>query len=301
MRVAITGSTGLIGSALVPALEAAGHEVARLRRRGDTPPRWDPEAGTIDADALVGFDAIVHLAGEGIGERRWTPDQKQRILRSRTAGTDLVARTAASLDPKPSVFVCASAIGYYGDRGSEELTEDSPPGDNFLSEVVQAWEAATAPAASAGIRVVSLRTGIVLAHKGGALGRMLLPFRLGFGGRIGSGRQWMSWVSIDDVVGGYLYALTQASLGGPVNLTAPTPVRNEEFTKTLGRVLRRPTILPTPLLPLKVVYGPELVQQLLVDGQRVLPAKLTKCGYGFAHEELEDALRAVLQRPAAAG
>jgi len=300
MRVAVTGSTGFIGSALLPALEQAGHEVIGLRRGDGPPPTWDPEGGVIDTAALTGVDAIVHLAGEGIGEHRWTPEQKQRILRSRSAGTDLIARTAAALDPQPSALISASAIGYYGDRGDEELREDSPPGDNFLSEVVQAWEAATAPAASAGVRVVSLRTGIVLARKGGALGRMLLPFRLGLGGRFASGRQWMSWISLDDVVGGYLHALSNSALNGPVNLTAPNPVRNEEFTKTLGSVLRRPTVLPTPLFPLKVAYGPELVQQLLVDGQRVVPEKLTASGYRFAHPGLEEALRAVLDKPAAA-
>jgi uncharacterized protein (TIGR01777 family) len=300
MRVAVTGSSGFLGSALVPALELAGHEVARVRRGDAPPPCWDPDAGTIDVGALNGVDAIVHLAGEGIGEKRWTPDQKQRILRSRSAGTDLIARTAAALDPKPSVLVSASAVGYYGDRGDEELTEDSPPGDNFLAEVVQAWEAGTAPAADAGIRVVSLRTGIVLARKGGALGRMLVPFRLGLGGRVASGRQWMSWISVDDVIRGYQHALTTASLRGPVNLTAPAPVRNEEFTRTLGRVLGRPTVLPTPLFPLKLAYGPELVAQLLVEGQRVLPAKLLASGFTFAHDDLETALRSVLRKPRAA-
>jgi uncharacterized protein len=298
MRVAVTGSTGFIGTALVPALERAGHEVARVRRGDGPAPRWDPELGTIDAAALAGVDAIVHLAGESIGEHRWSPEQKQRILRSRSAGTDLIARTAAELDPKPSVLVSASAIGYYGDRGDETLTEESPRGHNFLADVVQAWEAAAEPAASAGIRVVSLRTGVVLARKGGALGRMLLPFRLGLGGRIASGRQWMSWVSIEDVAAGYLYALTTSSLAGPVNLTAPAPVTNAEFTETLGRVLRRPTILPTPLFPLKLIYGPELVEQLLVEGQRVLPNKLTASGFAFAHPTLEQALHAVLQRRA---
>jgi uncharacterized protein (TIGR01777 family) len=299
MRVAVTGSTGFIGSALVPALEQAGHEVARVSRGDGPSPRWDPEADTIDAGALAGVDAIVHLAGESIGEKRWSPEQKQRILRSRTAGTNLIARTAAALDPKPSVLVSASAVGYYGDRGDETLTEESEPGQNFLADVVQAWEAATEPAASAGIRVVSHRTGVVLARKGGALGRMLLPFRLGLGGRVASGRQWMSWVSIDDVAAGYLYALTTPSLSGPVNLTAPAPVTNAEFTDTLGRVVRRPTILPTPLFPLKLIYGPELVEQLLVEGQRVLPNKLTASGFAFAHPTLEEALRAVLHERAA--
>jgi uncharacterized protein len=300
MRVAVTGSTGFIGSALVPALEQAGHEVARVRRGDGPAPTWDPDAGTIDTAALTGIEAIVHLAGEGIGEHRWTPEQKQRILKSRSAGTDLIARTAAALDPPPSVLVSASAIGIYGDRGDEDLREDSPLGDDFLAGVVQAWEAATAPAAAAGVRVVSLRTGIVLARKGGALGRMLLPFRLGLGGRIASGKQWMSWVTLDDVVGGYLHALTTESLDGPTNLTAPNPVRNEEFTKTLGEVLHRPTVLPTPLFPLKAIYGPELVQQLLVGGQRVLSEKLAASGFRFAHPELEGALRAVLHKPAAA-
>ncbi|MGH9025776.1 MAG: TIGR01777 family oxidoreductase [Acidimicrobiia bacterium] len=299
MRVAVTGSTGFLGTALLPALERAGHEVAPVHRGDGPPPRWDPETGTIDAGALEGVDAIVHLAGEGIGERRWTPEQKQRILRSRTAGTDLIARTAVALDPTPSVLVTASAIGYYGDRGEEELTEESTPGESFLAHVVQAWEASTAPAADAGIRVVALRTGVVLARKGGALGRMLLPFQLGLGGRMGSGGQWMSWISVDDALAGYLHALATPSLAGPVNLTAPVPVRNDEFAKTLGRVLRRPTVLPTPLFPLKLVYGAELVEQLLVEGQRALPRRLLASGFTFTHTTIEAALRSVLDRPAA--
>jgi uncharacterized protein (TIGR01777 family) len=300
MDIAVTGSNGLIGSALVAALEADGHTVRRLVRggaSGDGRVAWDPMAGTIDAAALAGIDAVVHLAGEGIGERRWTPEQKQRILESRTRGTDLIARTIAGLDRRPSVFLSASAVGWYGgQRGDEVLTETSAAPDpaDFLAEVCVAWEAATAPAEAAGIRTVHLRTGIVLTPSGGALGRMLTPFRLGLGGRIGSGRQWMSWITLEDEVGAIRHALTTASLSGPVNATAPEPVTNDGFTRTLGSVLHRPTLLPTPLTPLRAVYGRELVDALLVGGQRVLPNALQSSGYTFVHRELADGLRAVI-------
>jgi len=300
--VLVTGSTGLIGSALVPALVASGHRPVRLVRDGAGPApdtlRWDPDAGSIDAARLAGLDAVVHLAGEAIGSRRWSESQKRRILESRTKGTGLLARTLAGLATPPSVLISASAVGYYGDRGDEVLTEESPPGDDFLARVCAQWEAATAPASAAGIRVVVLRTGIVLSSVGGVLERMLRPFRLGVGGRIGSGRQYMSWIGVDDEVGAIVHALEHATLAGPVDATAPTPVTNAEFTATLGRVLRRPAVLPTPLLPLKLRYGGELVQHLLVGGQRVLPARLEADGYRFAHSTLEPALRALLARPA---
>lgn len=295
MRVAITGSSGLIGTALVEALEARGDATLRIVRTEGGGVRWDPERGTIDAAALEGVDAVVHLAGEGIGEKRWTPDQKRRIRESRVAGTTLLATALAGLDRRPSVFVSSSAIGWYGNRGDETLTEDSgpPSPDEFLAEVCRAWESATTPAEAAGIRTAHVRTGIVLSRSGGALARMLTPFKLGLGGRIGSGRQYMSWIALGDEVGAILHTIDTAELRGPVNATAPNPVTNAEFTKTLGRVLKRPTLLPTPLAPLKAVYGKELVQHLLLDGQRVLPSRLEATGYRFEHPTLESALRAL--------
>lgn len=296
MRVLVTGSTGFIGSALVCALEQRGDEVVRLSRGGNAGgPTWDPEAGTISAGALDGVDAVVHLAGEGIGEKKWTPQQKERIVGSRVKGTTLLARTLAELDTKPAVLVSGSAIGYYGDRGDEVLDESSSSGDDFLAGVCRHWEAAAEPAAAAGIRLVTIRTGIVLDPGGGVLKRLALPFRLGLGGRVGSGRQWMSWIALTDVVGAIVYALDHDSLRGPVNLTAPNPVTNAELTKMLGAVLHRPTVLPTPLLPLKLRYGGELVDALLLSGQRVIPRQLQAAGYPFAHSDLEPAFRAMLE------
>jgi hypothetical protein len=297
--VAISGASGLVGTALSKSLRADGHRVRRLRRGGTTAGDeigWDPDAGRIDAPALEGVDAVVHLAGVSIGERRWTDAQKQAILDSRVRGTATVAGAIASRERKPRVFVSASAVGVYGNRGDEILTEDSVPGDDFLADVCRAWEDATRPAADAGVRTVCIRSGLVLAAHGGALARMLVPFRLGLGGRIGSGRQWVSWITLDDEVAAIRHAIATASLQGPANLTAPNPVRNAELTRTLGRVLRRPTVLPTPLLPLHLRYGRELVRSLLVHGQRVVPTRLQGSGFAFAHPELEPALRAVLGR-----
>jgi hypothetical protein len=303
MDVLVTGAHGLIGSSLIPRLRADGHRVVRLVRtepEGSDDVGWDPAAGTIDAHGLEGVDAVVHLAGAGIGDKKWTPARKQLILDSRTQGTELLARTLAGLSRPPRVLLSGSAVGYYGDRGAEEVTEDSAPGDDFPARVCTAWEAATAPAEEAGIRVVHLRTGIVLAAHGGALQRMLLPFKLGLGGRIGSGDQYMSWIALDDHVGAMLHLLAADSITGPVNVTAPNPATNAEFTKALGAALHRPTALPTPLLPLKAVFGAELVQHLLVNGQRVLPRVLEQGGYAFAHAQLDDALRAALAARAAA-
>lgn len=303
MDVLVSGSHGFIGSALLPRLRAEGHRVLRLVRgapEGADDVRWDPDSDTIDATALEGVDAVVHLAGAGIGDKKWTPARKQLVLESRTRGTGLLARTLAGLAKPPRVLLSGSAVGYYGDRGSEELTEESGPGDDFLAQVCQAWEGATAPAAEAGIRVVHLRTGVVLARHGGALQRMLLPFKLGLGGRIASGEQYFSWIALDDHVGAMLHLLGAESVSGPVNLTAPRPVTNSEFAKALGAAVHRPTVLPTPLFPLKAVYGRELVEHLLVNGQRVLPRVLESSGYEFVHPVLDDALRAVLAAPAAA-
>ena len=297
MEVAVTGSHGLIGTALCAALQAAGHRPVRLVRGGTTTAdtiAWDPRVGTIDSAAFEGIDAVVNLAGAGIGDKRWTDARKQLILESRTRGTRLLADTISVLPKRPSVFVSASAVGYYGNRGDEELTEVSVAGDDFVAHVCTEWESATALATVSGIRVVTIRTGLVLSSKGGVLQRLLIPFRLGLGGRTGSGSQYMSWITLDDEVAAILHALSTPELVGPVNLTAPNPVTNAEFTATLGQALHRPTVLPTPLLPLRALYGDELVKSLLLDGQRVLPARLDATGFRFEFTELGPALRHVI-------
>ena len=298
MKVVVTGASGLIGTSLVRALQARGDEVTRLVRRSPTTgeARWDPEGGQIEARSLEGADAVVHLAGVGIGDRRWSEEHKRAVLDSRVRGTTLLAQTIAALSDKPTVMASASAMGYYGLRGDEVLTEDSPPGTGFLAEVCEAWEAATAPAEDAGVRVVHLRTGLVLSPDGGALKQMLLPFKLGLGGRIGSGRQWWSWISIDDEVGAILHLLDSGTERGPVNLTAPNPVTNEEFTRTLNGVLHRPTLLPTPTFALRAMFGREAVDEMFLGGQRVVPTRLQTGGYGFRHPELEGALHHLLHK-----
>jgi uncharacterized protein len=298
--VAISGARGLLGSALAASLRADGHRVLRFVRGGVTGVDaigWDPDAGRIDAPALEGIDAVVHLAGESIGGRRWTAEQKRRIRESRTKGTALLAAAVASRERKPRVFVSASAIGYYGDRGEELLTEVSASGDGFLADVCRAWEDETRSAIDAGVRTVNVRTGIVLAKHGGALKQMLLPFRLGLGGAQGSGRQWMSWIALDDEIRALRAAIDDERLRGPVNLTAPNPVTNAEFAHALGRALHRPTVLPTPMFPLKLRYGSELVDSLLLAGQRVMPARLETIGFPFRHPDLEPALDAILRGP----
>ncbi len=301
MESAVTGASGLIGSALIAALEADGHRVRRFVRGGVAVPGsvvWDPIAGTIEAGALDGVEAVVHLAGEGIGEKRWSPEQKERIRSSRALGTSLIARSVAAMSQPPRVLLSASAIGWYGNRGDEVLTEASgpPQPSEFLSEVCVDWEAATAPSTDAGIRTVLLRTGIVLTPKGGALGRMITPFRLGLGGKIASGKQWMSWISLEDEIGAIRHVLGDDSVSGPVNLTAPTPVTNLDFTKALGGAVHRPTILPTPLAPLKLALGSELVTALLVNGQRVVPAALEASGYKFKHPDIDSAFASLLAK-----
>jgi uncharacterized protein (TIGR01777 family) len=297
MNLLVTGASGFIGSALVPRLTAAGHSVRRLTRRTPAGPgeyRWDPPAGTIDPDALKGLDGAVHLAGETI-DGRWTAAKKARILSSRVDGTRILSDALAALEPRPRVFVCASAVGLYGDRGEEELTEASPPGDSFLAEVVKQWEAASRPAQDAGVRVVRLRFGIVLSPRGGALRRMLIPFRLGLGGRLGSGRQWVSWISLGDALRAVEHALADDALAGAANAAAPNPVKNAELTKALARVLRRPAILPVPVPVLRLVLG-ELAGELLAS-IRASPERLAETGFEFADPELEPALRRLLGRP----
>jgi uncharacterized protein (TIGR01777 family) len=300
MKIAVSGATGLVGSALVAFLTTGGHEVKRLVRpsskggsasAGDI--TWDPAKGSVDAAGLEGLDAVVHLAGEGIASGRWNAEKKQRIYDSRIKATRLLCETLAKLSQKPKTLVCASAIGFYGDRGDELLTETSSTGSGFLAEVCRDWEAATQPATAAGIRVVNLRFGVILTGAGGALKQMLTPFKLGVGGKIGSGTQYMSWITLDDVIGAIHHSLMNDSVRGPVNTVAPNPVTNAEFTKTLGRVLGRPTIFPMPVFAAKLAFG-EMANELLLSGQRVQPGVLLSSGYAFRHAQLEAGLRHVL-------
>ncbi len=294
MRIAVTGASGLIGSALVPALESAGHDVVQLVRhepRGRAEIAWDPAAGSIDAERLPGVDAAVNLSGATIG-RRWTVARKREILASRVDSTMLLAETLAALEPRPQVLVCAGGVGIYGDRGDEILTEESELGSGFLAEVGTAWEAAADPAREAGIRVVTFRQGIVLSRRGGALPRLLTPFKLGLGGRVGSGKQWWSWVAMDDLVGAYRFAL-ERGLEGPVNLVSPSPATNAQFVKALGRALHRPTVLPLPAVAVKTLFG-EMGDAALLQGQRALPARLLEAGFTFRYPELDAAFERAL-------
>lgn len=299
MRVLVTGASGLIGRELEAELGRRGHEVTRLVRRpaaGAGEATWDPAAGTIEAHKLEGHDAAVHLAGAGIGDHKWSDDHKRAVLDSRVQGTGLLARTLAQLSPPPKVLASGSAVGYYGYESGEPVTESSPKGHGFLADVVAAWEEAAAPAQEAGIRTVLLRSGVVLTAKGGALKKQLLPFKLGAGGRLGDGRQWLSWISLDDEVGAIIHLLTHEATEGPVNLTSPEPVTNAEFTATLARVLKRPAFMPVPTPALHALFGKEMTKEMLLGGQKVLPAALERAGYTFAHPGLEDALRHTLGR-----
>ena len=282
MRVAITGSTGLVGSEVMASLSVAGHEVVRIVRRAPAPGekavRWDPEKGEIDAAGLEGLDAVVHLAGENIASGRWNAARKAAIRDSRVNGTGLLCEALAGLARPPKTLVCASAVGYYGDRGEELLTEESSPGTGFLADVSREWEAASAPAARKGIRVVTLRIGVVLSSTGGALARMLPLFRAGLGGVIGNGRQYVSWVALDDLVGIVLHALQSGELRGPVNAVAPVPVTNREFTKAFGKALSRPTPLPVPAFALRLAVGGEMADALLLASARVFPRRLEATG-----------------------
>jgi len=299
-RILVSGVSGPIGTALVPALEASGAAIARLlrARSGVTQAPatevvpWDP-AKPIAPESVSGFDAVIHLAGESI-VGRWSATKKAKIRASRVAGTRHLAEALAQANDKPQAFVCSSAIGYYGDRGDEVLNEHSAPGTGFLADVCREWEAATQPAAAAGIRTVQLRTGVVLSPTGGALGKMLTPFKMGVGGRIGNGRQWMSWIDVEDMVGAILHILKTDLVEGPVNMVAPKPVTNAEFTRTLASVLSRPAIFPVPAFAIKLAFG-EMGEAVLLGSQRVEPARLVASGYPLRFNELQASLENTLK------
>ena len=296
VKIVVSGASGLIGTALVPVLRAEGHEVLLLVRRevaGGDEIRWDPAAGELDAAQLQGVDAFVNLSGATIG-RRWSRAREAEILDSRVNSTTLLAETLATVDPRPAVLVCAGGIGIYGSRGDEILAEESELGSGFLADVGRAWEAAAEPAREAGIRVVSFRQGLVLTRDGGALRRLLTPFKLGLGGRVGSGRQWWSWVSMDDLVAAYRFAL-EGALEGPVNLVSPSPVTNGQFTKALGKAVGRPTLVPFPSFAARTVFG-EMADEALLTGQRALPARLLDAGFRFEYPDLDAALRHALEK-----
>ena len=295
MNILITGATGLIGTELVRAFSTAGTKVFSLVRgmSGATGgPWWDPAAGKIGLAGLRPLDAVVHLAGENIAGR-WSAAKMKRIRESRVYGTRLLCEAISQIPQPPKVLLCASAVGFYGNRGDELLNEHSNPGQNFLAEVCREWEAATAPAAQKGIRVVNLRLGMVLSHSGGALAAMLFPFRCGLGGKVGSGRQYWSWITLEDVARVFQHALATEELTGPVNVVSPIPVTNLEFTRALGRVLKRPTLSPLPAFVARTVFG-QMADELLLASARVQPARLQETGFQFRHPELEPALRQLL-------
>ncbi len=299
LTVAITGASGLIGSNLADFLTTGGHRVIRLvrdsRQLGDDSIFWNPATGEIDVEGLEGADAIVHLAGSSIASGRWTAARKRSIKQSRVRGTELIARTLATMSGGPRILVSASAVGFYGDRGSERIDETAPAGEGFLAEVCRAWEGALKPAERAGVRVTTLRTGVTLSRAGGALGQMLPPFRMGAGGRLGSGKQYLSWIDNDDLTAAIHHVLMTDSIRGPVNATAPHPVTNSTFTAALGRALGRPTVLPLPALAVKAAFG-QLGTEALLWGQRVLPRKLTESGFTFFYEGVEESMRFQLGR-----
>jgi uncharacterized protein (TIGR01777 family) len=296
MKILVSGSHGLVGSALVNSLRSDGHEVFGLVRRAphsESEVEWYPERGSLALARLEGMDAVVHLAGESIAEGRWNDEKKQRIRESRVKGTTVLSEALSNLKRPPKTLISASAIGYYGSRGDLILTEQSAAGNDFLAGVCVEWERATETASTQGIRTVLARFGIILSVDGGALKKMLPPFRMGVGGRIGTGQQWMSWIALDDVIAGLTFALNNDSLQGPVNFVAPNPVRNAEFTKTLGKALSRPTLFPIPAFGVRLVFG-EMAEALLLASQRVEPGRLNSTGYQFQHARLADALRQVL-------
>ncbi len=298
MRILISGASGLIGRALATSLAGGGHEIVRLVRHPRNQPGtvfWDPIGSTVEVHGLGGLDAAVHLAGESLGVGRWTEARKARIYDSRVAATKLLAQTLAQLDPPPQTLITASAIGFYGDREAELMTESSPPGAGFLAEVCRAWEAATTPASARGIRVVQLRIGVVLTAHGGALAQMLRPFRLGLGGVVGSGEQFISWIALPDLVAAIEHVLGNPDLHGPLNAVSPHPVTQREFARTLGYVLRRPTVLPLPAFLARLLFG-EVADEMLLASIRVDANRLLHSGFQFRYPELEGALRALLAR-----
>lgn len=295
-RILISGASGLIGTALVPALKARGFAVMRLVRKAATGKEhitWDP-ARHLSPETVSGFDAVIHLAGESIASR-WTETRKRRILDSRNQGTSHLAEAAAKASQPPRVFISASAVGFYGNRGDEILREDSPSGEGFTAETCRQWEAAAQPAAQAGIRTAEMRFGVVMSADGGALKKMLPAFRMGLGGRLGNGRQWLPWISVLDVVGAIQHVLDHESLSGPVNTVSPNPVTNAEFTRILASVINRPAVFPVPAFAVRLIFG-EMGEELLLGSQRVEPAKLMASGYRFQHPDLRDALKEILQR-----
>lgn len=296
MKVAISGASGMVGQQLTESLRGRGNEVLAVTRSAASPDSltWDPQQGKLDESRLAGVDAFVHLAGENISQGRWNSAKKARIRESRVQGTRLVAETLARMTDGPKTLISASAIGYYGDRAADICQESDSPGTDFLADVCVAWEAATAAAEAAGIRVIKLRIGVVLSPKGGALAKMLLPFRLGAGGVIGSGKQYFSWIALDDLVEVIDFALQHSSLSGPVNAVSPQAVTNHEYTKTLGKVLGRPTIFPMPAFAARLAFG-EMADALLLSSTRVVPNRLKEEGYEFKHAELEPALRTMLK------
>jgi uncharacterized protein (TIGR01777 family) len=295
MKILIAGASGLVGSALVSKLKAEGAEVTPLvrsaARSGEI--EWHPDRGSIDAPSLEGFDAVINLAGDGIANGRWTEEKKRRILDSRVNGTRLLSETMANVSRKPATFINASAIGFYGSRGDELVDEESGPGEGFLASVCRQWESATAPAEQAGIRVVKLRLGVILTKDGGIMGSMLRPFKLGLGGKVGSGQQVISWVAMDDVVAAIDFILQNESVRGPINVVAPQPVTNEEFTGTLGRVVSRPTFMTMPAFAARLAFG-EMADEMMLSGTRVAGKVLNDAGFKFQYPELEGAVRAML-------
>lgn len=294
LRVAVSGGSGFVGTHLREYLTEAGDQVIQLVRRKPDPAAheigWDPAAGHVEAEALKGIDAIVHLSGENIAAGRWTTARKQRIRDSRVKTTELLAQTLAGLEAPPRVFVCASAVGYYGDRSGAVLTEDAPPGSGFLAEVCQQWEAACGPARAAGVRVVNLRTGVVLSPHGGALAKMLPVFRMGMGGVVGSGDQWLSWIALSDLLRVIEFVITNDGLSGPANAVSPNPVTNRQLTQAIGRVIKRPTLVPLPAVAVRLTMG-QMGEETLLASSRVIPQRLQSAGFQFEHPELEEALR----------
>jgi uncharacterized protein (TIGR01777 family) len=297
MTILITGATGLIGTELQKALHGRGHQLLLASRKAPKDAsyvQWDPENGFADTERLDGIEAVIHLAGESVSGLRWTDEKKKAIRDSRVLGTRNIVETISDLDRRPSVLIAASAIGFYGDRGDEELTETSKPGKTFLAEVTREWEAEARRAEDAGIRTVLLRTGIVLSKEGGALGTMLKPFRLGLGGVVGNGRQWMSWISMDDHIAAIMLALENESIRGAVNSVSPNPVTNEEFTRVMGEVLYRPTIIPLPEFAVNLMFG-EMGEALLLDSTRVVPKRLENAGFKYNFPDLKKAIESAVK------